>query len=117
MRGEPYRVEGVGAVLRNEAGGVRALGCREDATGVAAGEQDGQARGPAPTLTLPDVVHRFKTLTTNRYSDGVKQMQWPPYAGRLWQRNYYEHIIRDEKTLSRIREYIASNAERWLRRS
>ncbi len=39
---------------------------------------DGQPRGVAPTLSLPDVVHRFKTMTTKRYTDGVKQSGWPP---------------------------------------
>jgi putative transposase len=31
----------------------------------------GQPQGVAPTLGLPDVVHRFKTMTTKRYADGV----------------------------------------------
>jgi len=31
----------------------------------------------------------------------------------LWQRNYYEHIIRDEESLDRIRQYIADNPARW----
>lgn len=31
----------------------------------------------------------------------------------VWQRNYYEHIIRDEDDLDRIREYIAGNPSRW----
>ena len=53
----------------------------------------GQAQGPAPTLTLSDVVHRFKTLTTKRYTDGVKHNGWHPFPRKLWQRNYYEHII------------------------
>ncbi|PWN06866.1 transposase [Rhodohalobacter mucosus] len=34
-------------------------------------------------------------------------------GNRFWQRNYYEHIIRDEQSLNRIREYIVSNPERW----
>jgi REP element-mobilizing transposase RayT len=73
----------------------------------------GQPQGVAPTLALPDVVHRFKTMTTKRYADGVKQLGWEPFRGRLWQRNYYEHIIRDEKSLNRIREYIVTNPMRW----
>jgi len=64
-------------------------------------------------LSVPDVVHRFKTMTTKRYADGVKQWGWPPFAGRLWQRNYYEHIIRDEVALNRIRTYIANNPLQW----
>jgi hypothetical protein len=32
----------------------------------------------------------------------------------LWQRNYYEHIIRNETSLERIREYIAVNPQNWM---
>lgn len=75
----------------------------------------GQAQRPAPTLhlTLGDVVHRIKTMTTKRYADHVKHSGWPAFPGRLWQRNYYEHIIRDEASLARIREYISNNPWRW----
>jgi REP element-mobilizing transposase RayT len=73
----------------------------------------GQPQGVAPTLSLPDVVHRFKTMTTKRYTDGVKQNGWPPYPGKLWQRNYWEHIIRDEHELNRIRQYIRNNPMNW----
>lgn len=31
----------------------------------------------------------------------------------VWQRNYWEHVIRDEESLNRIREYIATNPARW----
>lgn len=79
---------------------------------------DGQPRRVAPTvaaavLSLLDVVHRFKTLTTKRYIDGVKQFGWTPFDGRLWQRNYFEHIIRNEESLKRIRQYILDNPARW----
>jgi len=73
----------------------------------------GQPQGVASTLGLPDVVHRFKTMTTKRYADGVKRLGWEPFRGRLWQRNYYEHIIRNEESLNRIREYILTNPMRW----
>jgi REP element-mobilizing transposase RayT len=35
------------------------------------------------------------------------------FGCRLWQRNYYEHIIRDEKELQQIREYIINNPIQW----
>jgi REP element-mobilizing transposase RayT len=73
----------------------------------------GQARGPAPTMSLPDVVHRLKSLTTHRYAVGAELRNGRPFRGRLWQRNYYEHIIRDAASLDRIREYIAANPARW----
>ncbi len=65
------------------------------------------------TMSLGDVVQRFKSLTTKRYIDGVKQHDWPPFNGKLWQRNYYEHIIRDEPDLNRIRQYIIQNPLNW----
>lgn len=74
----------------------------------------GQAQGPAPTgMSLPDLVHRFKTMTTKRYSDGVKRNDWQPFDGKLWQRNYYEHIIRNEEAYLKIAEYIQTNPQRW----
>ena len=73
----------------------------------------GQPQGGAPTLGLPDVVHRFKTMTTKRYADGVRRLGWEPFRGRLWQRNYYERIIRNEESLNRIREYILTSPMRW----
>ena len=75
--------------------------------------QKGQPQGVAPTMSLADVVHRFKTLTTNRYIRAVKESGWTRLAGRLWQRNYYEHIVRDEAELLRIREYVANNPLQW----
>ena len=73
----------------------------------------GQPQGVAPTMSLPYVVHRFKSLTTARYSQGVLQDGWRPFPGRLWQRNYYEHIVRAEDELSRVRRYIADNPAHW----
>jgi len=73
----------------------------------------GQPRGVAPTLFLPDIVHRFKSLTTTRYKNGVAQFDWPPFNGKLWQRNYYEHIIRKEEELNRLWEYIVNNPTQW----
>ena len=86
----------------------------------------GQPRGVAPTMSLSrtgqyhksvmslsDIVHRFKTLTTKRYTDGVKNNGWQPFNKKLWQRNYYEHIIRDEKSYHSIAEYIQTNPLKW----
>ena len=75
--------------------------------------QTGQPQGVAPTLSLSDVVHRFKTMTTKRYTDGVKQHGWLRFSGKLWQRNYCEHIIRHENELHRIRDYIVNNPMKW----
>ncbi len=63
--------------------------------------------------TVGDVVAAFKSRTTVLYIRGIKKRGWAPFAGRLWQRNYYEHIIRDESSLQEIRQYIADNPMRW----
>ena len=52
-------------------------------------------------------------MTTNEYIRGVKQYGWVPFPGRLWQRNYYEHIVRNGDEMSRIREYIRNNPAQW----
>jgi len=52
-------------------------------------------------------------MTTKRYTDGVKQHGWTRFDRQLWQRNYYEHIVRNEKELKRIREYIIHNPAKW----
>lgn len=52
-------------------------------------------------------------MTTNEYIRNVKQYNWPSFNSRLWQRNYYEHIIRDDEELHRIREYIRYNPNKW----
>jgi len=71
----------------------------------------GQSHRIAPTLG--DIVNWFKTMTTNQYIRDVKQNGWPRFSGKLWQRNYYEHIIRDEDELNRFRRYIANNPANW----
>ncbi|MCK4683019.1 hypothetical protein KAT59_08350, partial [Candidatus Bipolaricaulota bacterium] len=38
---------------------------------------------------------------------------WPRFDGRLWQRNYYEHIIRNDGESNRVREYIVNNPLKW----
>jgi putative transposase len=63
--------------------------------------------GPKPR-SVGAVMAQFKSLVTKRIND-TRQYR----GGSVWQRNYYEHVIRDEESLNRIREYIATNAPRW----
>jgi hypothetical protein len=56
--------------------------------------------------TLGEIVRSFKALATRR----IRQAGVTAFA---WQRNYYEHIIRDEESLNRIREYIRNNPLQW----
>jgi len=63
--------------------------------------------------TIGGVMDWFKTMTTNEYIRGVKNNNWNRFEGKLWQRNYYDHIIRNGSDYERISSYIIENAERW----
>ena len=63
--------------------------------------------------TLGDIVGTYKSLTTVEYTRGVKMMKWTPFHRQLWQRNYYEHIIRNDDSLNQIRQYIIDNPGQW----
>jgi REP element-mobilizing transposase RayT len=54
------------------------------------------------------IVGSFKSAVTKR----INEMRGTPGV-TIWQRNYYEHIIRSEESLNRIREYILRNPSRW----
>ncbi len=72
---------------------------------------------PAPTDTtavqLGDVIGAFKSITTHDIILAVRRGDLPPFAGKIWQRNYYEHIIRSEQEWERIGQYICDNPVRW----
>ena len=76
-------------------------------------EQGAHPGAPRQRTTLGEIVQWFKTMTTNEYIRGVKQNGWTPFPSKLWQRNYYEHIIRNENDLDRICEYIFNNPANW----
>jgi REP element-mobilizing transposase RayT len=60
------------------------------------------------TKSLGSFVAGFKSAVTKRINE-TRQTPGIP----VWQRNYYDHIIRDEDDLDRIRNYIASNSLKW----
>lgn len=62
---------------------------------------------------LRDVVQWFKTMSTNEYIRGVKTLGWPRFHKKLWQRDYWEHIIRDERSYQNIANYIINNPAKW----
>lgn len=87
----------------------------------------GQPQGIAPTTaatansvnvavngkTVGDMVGAFQSIVTVNYIRGVKTLGWQPFNGKLWQRNYWEHIIRDEQSYYRISDYIINNPAKW----
>ncbi len=63
--------------------------------------------------TIGDMIDAFKSITTVNYIRGVKNLNWQPFDGRLWQRNYYEHIIRNQTSYDNIADYIITNPAKW----
>ena len=72
--------------------------CPENNRGGHAKKGEGEHTGsPLRGRPIYKMVQWFKTMTTNEYIRNVKQKHWKPFDGKLWQRNYYEKIVRDEK--------------------
>ena len=58
--------------------------------------------------SLGAIVGAFKSASTKRINDSRGTR-----GTALWQRNYFEHVIRNEQELNGVREYIAVNPARW----
>lgn len=58
--------------------------------------------------SIPTIVRAYKSTVTQQY-----QVMAGRSAPPLWQRNYYEHVIRSEADLIRVRAYIRQNPNQW----
>ncbi len=88
---------------RSVRGDVQDTGRMQDAP------TSGARRGfRAPSQTVGAVVRGFKGATTSQIAKILRRGDFA-----VWQRNYYDHVIRDEGDLQRIREYIENNPARW----
>jgi len=79
-------------------------------------KESGQPLGIGPTgksYTIGEMVGAFKSLSTFAYMQSVKNDNWPAFDKKLWQANFYEHIIRDESCYLKIVEYIETNPLKW----
>ena len=62
----------------------------------------------SPSHTIGAIIRGFKGAVTRQAN-----LQSPTLFNSLWQRNYYEHIIRNEKELEKIQDYIFKNPGNW----
>lgn len=112
----PNHLHGIVMIAASEDDG-REGGPREGGSqvrkGGSWGGEDGSRTAPtemgeSSRKSLGRLIGAFKTVSTKHVNE------WREAPGvALWQRNYYEHIIRDDSDLARIREYIAANPARW----
>ncbi|MFH0772032.1 MAG: transposase [Candidatus Omnitrophota bacterium] len=64
--------------------------------------------GKPVARSLSAIMRSFKSAVTKRINESRKMP-----GAQFWQRNYYEHVIRDDNDLINIREYIVNNPARW----
>ncbi len=65
----------------------------------------------APTVS--DIVQAFKRYSTIEYTKMVRQGQLPPFDKQIWQRSFYDHIIRNRDDYNEIYKYIYENPKHW----
>ena len=102
-------------VMPNHIHGILVITTKNDGDGTP--RRGTTRRAPTPTVerfgkptsnTVPTIVRGFKAAVTTR----INRLR-DTHGARVWQRNYYEHVIRDDEALRRIRQYIADNPARW----
>ena len=71
-----------------------------------AGDNNNRA-GTSPAPTIGKIIGSFKSICVHEFKNNGLNI------GKLWQRNYYEHVIRNEDELNKIREYIVLNPAMW----
>ena len=62
--------------------------------------------------TLGGMIGAFKSRCITDYLKHIRANEMAD-IGRIWQRNYYEHVIRNENEMNKTREYIQRNPYRW----
>ena len=62
----------------------------------------------SPSQTIGAIIRGFKSAATHRVNELRRKPGFP-----VWQRNYYEHVIRNDEDLTSVREYIANNYLNW----
>ena len=95
-------------VMPNHVHGIVVVGAQFIAPELKASQDFGKIKpgaiNRAPTLGV--IIRAYKAVSTQL----IRRCGAPDFA---WQRNYYEHIVWDEKSLNHIREYILANPARW----
>ncbi len=76
-------------------------------------EKEGHPRGvPLQKPGIGEIVGAFKSLCVNAWLKVIKDEKID-VVGKFWQKNYYEHIIRNGDELERIQQYIVENPLKW----
>ena len=108
----PNHIHGI--IVLNTVGATLAVAQNDEKTQndiIAQNDENDIRAGVNPAPTLFDVVGAYKSLVANGCLEIYKTRN--ETRGKLWQRNYYEHIIRDEQSYQKISNYIINNPVNW----
>jgi len=95
-------------VMPNHVHGILVISCDRRGTACRAPTRVSERFGKPTTGSLPTIVRSFKAAATRRVNAFRR-------SGRdsVWQRGYYEHVIRNDAELNRLRGYVLDNAVQW----
>jgi len=92
-------------IMPNHLHGILFL---SDRTGTACRAPTDESFGKPQSGSLSTIIRFFKSVVTKSYRELFDEQIDSP-----WHRGYFEHIIRDDKSLLKIQEYIQTNPQRW----
>ncbi|MBL1216666.1 MAG: transposase [Planctomycetes bacterium] len=95
-------------VMPNHVHGIIMIEGKRGSRGTLPRAPQSEQFGKPTSDSIPTIVRSFKAATTVRINRNRNKPGEP-----FWQRNYYEHVIRDEDELYQIHEYIRTNPIRW----
>ncbi len=75
--------------------------------------QDTHKGCPYNRNNICNIIGGFKSKTTHQYIQWVYNSNWSIFNKKLWQKDFYEHIIRDDTSYNNISEYIQNNPIKW----
>ncbi len=95
-------------IMPNHAHGIIEINEIADGRGTMHRAPTVEQFGKPTSNTIPTIIRGYKSSVTKQINR-LREMPGVP----VWQRNYYEHIIRDKKTYHKISEYIINNPIHW----
>ncbi len=104
----PNHLHGILIITDNDNQRKDASQCQRRDTSQRVSTRMNEQFGKPTHNSIPTIVRLFKSTTTKQINQIRKTPMQP-----LWQRGYYEHVVRDEDDLNRIREYIINNLQKW----
>lgn len=105
----PNHFHGIIVICRDAPCGCPDLGHEQSG----ALEREGHPQGAAlQNLAIGEIIGSFKSLCVNAWLKIIKDEKIDT-VGKFWQKNYYEHVIRNDDEMARIRQYIVENPMKW----